>query len=271
MKKQNSLNSSVMQKLPLMLTGIGSETSISSEVSNLIVFVNSGSGVAIAGQEEYKISTGCGLFVSASIAKNCTFKFEDNSDIRWISIGGTLAKETFNSLGLTRITEFEISGLSGLPSIWNKINKGVGAVKKLTAQAESCLIYSFVLELNRMIYCPAASNQEILEEQLKPVFDFMNENYSKEITLEQLSKTVDLSPQYICRIFKKCTNMRPFEFITRKRIEEAKKLVLKAEMPINEISKAVGYSDCSYFCAVFKKQVGMSPISFRNHTKANLK
>ena len=58
--------------------------------------------------------------------------------------------------------------------------------------------------------------------------------------------------------------MRPFEYLARKRVSQAKVLLLEDKLNVNEIARAVGYNDCSYFCAVFKKHEMLSPAEFRS-------
>ena len=97
-----------------------------------------------------------------------------------------------------------------------------------------------------------------------------NYYYRRDLTLVELSDLIDLSPQYLCRLFKECLNMRPFEDLARKRIQQAKLLLLEDQKNINEIAAMVGYNDCSYFCAVFKRHEMLSPAEFRSlHKKAN--
>lgn len=88
----------------------------------------------------------------------------------------------------------------------------------------------------------------------------------------ELADLIDLSPQYLCRLFKECLSLRPFEYLARKRIQQAKLLLLEDKLNINEIAAEVGYNDCSYFCAVFKKHEMLSPAEFRSlHKKQVIK
>ena len=85
-----------------------------------------------------------------------------------------------------------------------------------------------------------------------------------DVTLEELSKIAEFSPQYICRLFKECLNTRPFEYITKIRITKAKLLMLDTDLSLSEIHNLVGYKDSSYFSAIFKRHEKMSPNDFRN-------
>ena len=99
--------------------------------------------------------------------------------------------------------------------------------------------------------------------QLKPVINYIDTNYYKELTLVELAELIDLSPQYLCRLFKDCYAMRPFEYLAKRRIQKAKLMLVQDKYTVNEIAQIVGYNDCSYFCSVFKKHEGISPAEFR--------
>jgi YesN/AraC family two-component response regulator len=64
-------------------------------------------------------------------------------------------------------------------------------------------------------------------------------------------------------VFKKYMNLRPFEYLTKKRIQEAKRLLVQTSTPIAKIGKMVGYEDKSYFGYVFKKYEKVTPSEFR--------
>ncbi len=97
--------------------------------------------------------------------------------------------------------------------------------------------------------------------------EFIRTNYKKKIKLEDISKVVYLSPYYLSHIFKKEVGFTLFEYLTKVRIEEAKRLLENTPWNATRISFEVGYSDQSYFCKVFKKSEGMSPSDYRKRTK----
>jgi two-component system response regulator YesN len=72
-----------------------------------------------------------------------------------------------------------------------------------------------------------------------------------------------ISPSYLSRIFKDKKGYTITEQVNRTRIEEARHLLQVSNSTIEEIAKMVGFSDRSYFCKVFKKQVGLSPSDYK--------
>ena len=97
--------------------------------------------------------------------------------------------------------------------------------------------------------------------------EFIRANYKKKIKLIDISKAIYLSPYYLSHIFKKETGSTLFEYLTKVRIEEAKRLLESTQWNTTRISFEVGYSDQSYFCKVFKKSEGISASDYKKRMK----
>ncbi len=92
---------------------------------------------------------------------------------------------------------------------------------------------------------------------------YVNENYMKEITLEEVAKKVCISPNYFSRMFKSELNQNFIDYLTHIRIETAKGLIIKENKNISDVCWDVGYNDPNYFTKVFKKVTGLTPSEFK--------
>lgn len=93
---------------------------------------------------------------------------------------------------------------------------------------------------------------------------YIRDSYANEtLSVKDISEHVHLNASYLCTIFKAETGQTLNQYITRCRMERAKKLLPDPRYKISEISSMVGYSDGNYFGKSFKKAVGMSPSEYR--------
>ena len=109
---------------------------------------------------------------------------------------------------------------------------------------------------------------EIPEEELQSnitieIERYIRENYCGDISLNHLARIFYVSKEHISRSFKKQFQINLFDYITSLRIEKAKTLLLKTQLPIEEIAAMTGFSNGNYFSKTFRKQTGLSPSEFK--------
>ena len=92
---------------------------------------------------------------------------------------------------------------------------------------------------------------------------YVEEHFGEPLTLEELSQVVDLSPTYLSTIFKKDTGMTFLEYLSKVRMDMAKKLLKETNDTVADICGKVGYSDVRYFTNTFTKYAGLKPKEYR--------
>jgi len=92
----------------------------------------------------------------------------------------------------------------------------------------------------------------------------MQSHIDQELDLGRLAREVQLSDSHFSRSFKKSTGFAPSQYLTRLRMERARRLLRETELPIVEIGLEVGYASPSHFAQVFRKEVGVLPSDYRN-------
>ncbi|RTY88789.1 AraC family transcriptional regulator [Flavobacterium sp. RSP15] len=98
--------------------------------------------------------------------------------------------------------------------------------------------------------------------RLKVVHKFIEENYQRTVSIEEISLLTHLSKAAFCRYFKKMTRLTFTEFLNQYRIEQAK-ILLKTDKNATETCFECGFESLSYFNRIFKKVVGENPIQFK--------
>jgi len=111
----------------------------------------------------------------------------------------------------------------------------------------------------------------LLENMLKPdvnpsiqkAVNYINGNLSDNLTIKSITKNANVSKSVLYKNFHEEFGCTVSEFINRKRIENAKLLLKKSELSVEDISQRLGYSNASYFSKMFKKCEGISPLKYR--------
>lgn len=93
---------------------------------------------------------------------------------------------------------------------------------------------------------------------------YIQQHYQEEITLERVAREVSLTPDYYCKVFSRMAGETLVDYLTRVRVDEAKRLLQDPSVSIKEACFRVGYNDPNYFSRVFKKVTGQTPTEFRN-------
>jgi len=138
------------------------------------------------------------------------------------------------------------------------------------------LLKAKVLELLGLLYedsCRQNSAGPIdrnIADAVTEAMRYIREKYAEPITLSDISKHVNLSPTYFHRVFKKVVTMKRLEYITKIRLEQAKKYLLTTPMPVAEIAERCGFDSTAYFTTLFHKHLGQTPGTYRKHMRLEI-
>lgn len=130
-----------------------------------------------------------------------------------------------------------------------------------------CQLWSETMHLLDQILPNLNANQldRSSEERAKAIMYYIRQHYSEDITIERISRSVNVSPSECFRSFKKYTQKTPVTYLNEYRLAQAAKRLRESSDSITEISSACGFSHSSYFCKLFKERYGVSPTGFRKN------
>ena len=104
------------------------------------------------------------------------------------------------------------------------------------------------------------------------ILDYINQNYSQDFGLNEMAEMVHMNHAYLSILFKDEVGISFVRYLTQIRMAHAKELLLKGEK-VQDVSVAVGYNNYRYFCNIFKKEEGVTPMQFKGgvrKTKENV-
>ncbi|NLM74901.1 MAG: AraC family transcriptional regulator [Clostridiaceae bacterium] len=222
-----------------------------------------GKGKLIINNKEFFIPRNSGFFMYPGVPHQY-FAVEEPWETHWVVFGGYGVVPLLNALGFSQYNVFRLNDIRPLDNLINDIYILSQSKNLLSGYRCSAKLYNLLIELK-------VQTQESLDtanvsryNKLRPVLDYIDNNYMNNPTMDELASLINVSPQYFCRIFNNVLGIRPFTYLNLIKLRNAKELLIKhPEMQIKEVASKVGYNDVSYFCAVFKKHEGVTPMEFK--------
>lgn len=135
----------------------------------------------------------------------------------------------------------------------------VEILKANTAYGISAWMISFFHDLMNWI---ANIQKNSNRKSIVKVREYLDENYHKDITLDEMAEMVNINPTYLSMLFKEQVGTTYIKYLTNVRLEKAKKL-LNQGYKVKEVSEMVGYHNSRHFSELFKKTVGLTPDQFK--------
>lgn len=101
------------------------------------------------------------------------------------------------------------------------------------------------------------------KQKLQRAVEYINDNLERNITLEEVAASAELSSFHFARLFKQSIGLAPHQYITECRIKRAKQLLANEELSYAEIAYQLGFATQSHFIKVFRKYAGVTPKAYR--------
>ena len=242
-----------------------------SHSSFTVTAILSGRLSAVIGMDNYELSAGQSALTSVGQAHSGrAFDLEFVS----IDINPTLVSEMVSELGLVRAgTEiiFRASVVSDETLIHSArdVASEIEVLKTGRDAMLDALVRQLVIHLLRSHLTVRKSARIELsragpvDRRLRRAIEFMHDNYSRELALEEIASAAYLSEYHFARLFKQITGVTVHVYLANLRLERARKLLVETSFPVNEIAAMVGYQSQSHFTKIFKSATGVTPRVYR--------
>ncbi len=230
----------------------------------ILIYCIEGKGELKINKKKFPIGGGSFFVIPANIAH--TYKADENDPwtIYWIHFKGFQANAIVNLLikqlsGNVGLLSFNEDRIHLFTEIYSHLEKGY-SMDNLT-YANMCLWHY----LNSFIYS-SKFNDIKKSQQLNSVelsVEFMRTNIDKVLTLEDISRSVYLSPSHFSFLFKKETGFPPIEYFNHLKIQKACQFLLFTDLKIKQVASNLGIEDPYYFSRMFTKVMGMPPKEYK--------
>jgi two-component system response regulator YesN len=112
--------------------------------------------------------------------------------------------------------------------------------------------------------------KKIDNEKLRSITNYIQNHLNSDLSLKVIADLFGLNKNYLSEIFKLKLGINYSKYIIQIRILHAEHLLLQTDLPVKDISKAIGYEDPAYFIKLFNKITGLSPAGFRKQNRLHL-
>lgn len=122
--------------------------------------------------------------------------------------------------------------------------------------------YDYVARQNT----PSLQSEKLV--RVEAALNYIDENITSPLTLDDIAQQAGMSRTYFCSVFKKLNGLTPWEYIGLKRMEMAKHLLRNTEASVLEVAFDCGFNNISHFNRLFKRTTGLKPLEYKNRGKA---
>lgn len=233
---------------------------------HLFMYINSGSGSIVSGEQIFPIKNGGLVFIAAD-----TYHYTMPDD-----------PAVYERSKLT-VSPWELSRISGLLSenngfksffdkaiVYAEIHESDRAEVdrifkelKVSKNDPELTLFSCLLRLLCFFDKHTVESTSAATGFMSEATRYINENISSDIDIDSICSAINISKYYFCRQFKEHTGMTVMKYILKTRIVLAKSELKKKGISVTEISEKLGFSSVSYFCRAFKEEENCSPLQYR--------
>ena len=182
---------------------------------------------------------------------------ESEAHTLWVHFNGNNTYEWFHEITAQKGQKIRC-GRQTAGCILNVINKIRYNQNEYDISSE---LYSLLCDISKVNYI---YNGNKTAERIEDAKKFIMSNYDKNISIRDMSDAVYMSASYFSKIFKKNTGFSPYDYLLLIRIDKAKELLKQTDDTVESIAYKTGFNSLSNFICFFKKEMGVSPLRFRN-------
>jgi transcriptional regulator GlxA family with amidase domain len=103
------------------------------------------------------------------------------------------------------------------------------------------------------------------DDKVRAAEAYLEQNYARDVSVEALARSLNMSPRNFMRRFKTATGRLPGNYLQAMRVAIAKEMLEDGARSVQAVSTAVGYEDAAFFRGVFKRSTGMTPGEYREN------
>ena len=229
----------------------------------LFHFILSGKGFYERGDARHLLKAGQGFLILPGESTCYGADREDPWEYCWIGFDGTEVEDILKDCGLDRehvIYEDRSGGQVG-----REMLQLVDCFSQPGANGYT-LLGRLYLILSHMVQRQPVRGP-VIQEYVNRALDFIHHNFSYEIGVAEIARSVGIDRTYLYRLFCRQVGQSPKEYLTGFRLRMAAGMLVESELPVTEIALSCGFKEASPFGRQFRNRYGCSPLQYRKRAR----
>ncbi|MBQ9156587.1 MAG: response regulator [Eubacterium sp.] len=123
--------------------------------------------------------------------------------------------------------------------------------------------YNEIIKMVDIVFDKMNVKGKLSDGGMKSVVDYIERNIKRGISLEDVANHVNISTYYLSKIFKKEMGVNFITYVTDRKMDLAKEMLINTDIPVLNIALDLAYNEANYFSKAFKKKTGLTPSEYR--------
>ncbi|MCR2807539.1 AraC family transcriptional regulator [Paenibacillus soyae] len=248
-----------------------------------ILYIHQGRGTLIVNNTSYEIKPGMLCMFQPNQLHHLTLDYSDGQSFeRSMAIFEPTMFETYFEKWPALHSFYQFIYLGQLPSpclyelqdaelldgLFKNMSNRLSSLRETDKHEEISLFLlplyrSLKQEWDRLNEHAAAYRPRRKNHQVENILNWIEARYSEPYSLDEMARSLHLSPFYLTHLFKEATGLSISEYMATRRVHQSVLLLTTTNKPVSLIAEEIGLTNSSYFCKLFKSHMGITPHQYR--------
>lgn len=227
----------------------------------LFHYIISGKGTLDTNEQMYELKPGQGFLLCPGQVSTYSADDKDPWVYTWVEFDGLRARECMTLAGLSEQQPiYTPAGTNSIPELMNALLDHAEDSPLRLIGLGMVLLDEIVQNSKTKI---SAGNRRLRDFYMKEAMSFIDANYQRDVSIEEIAQACGLNRSYFGRLFKETIGESPQHFLIHYRMNKAAELLKGSKISIAEVGRSVGYENQLHFSRAFKSVFGIPPMEYR--------
>ena len=231
-----------------------------------MIYIQEGSGEFLLNNRNQILSKGTLVLFRPHTPQVYSFFNDETTLAYFVHFTGTEIPSLLETLGPPEQSTYTVENAMFFSEAILKISRELQVHDQNYELMCASILVELFVRLSRSIHMNSDAESNENTNAFAPALNIMNNQYQKDLSIDDYAELCGMSSYYFVRKFKEHTGFSPHNYLIQVRMERAKEYLVSTTMNISEISYSVGYDNPLYFSRMFRKYTGFSPTTYRKQT-----